>query len=119
MLLTLHLRVGETEALGVNDSWMVTELSNKDEILWTGTLGMLLLLLGDRDGGVSALGSADYQMRIVTVSLTCPQATKGDMCFNGASYPQTEHFLTANVSLGISPVGTAQLKAVVAARGLS
>lgn len=35
------------------------------------------------------------------------------MCSYVTSYPQTEHFLTANVSLGISPAGATQLKVAV------
>lgn len=54
-----------------------TELSNEAEILWTTILGMLLLHLGDSDVKGSALRSAGNLLRIVTVSLTCPQATKG------------------------------------------
>lgn len=53
------------------------------------------------------------------MSLTCPQATKGVMRSYVASYPQIEHFLTAKVSLGISPTGAAQLEVVVATQGLS
>lgn len=51
-LFTFHLRGGETEAQGGNDSLTVTELSSGTEILWTRTLRMFLFILGDSDGGM-------------------------------------------------------------------
>ena len=58
----LLLQLGKLRLRGENDSQMDTELSNKAEILWTRTLGMLLPLLGDSNGGESALTSAEQQL---------------------------------------------------------